>query len=95
MVQSIDIELTAADIVVLTDLIYEQAPRLCIDGEWYHPHCLAPHSELARLVQSDYHGARNDQAAAESLAPGEFFTQEHRPKKNYQYYAQLVDRCDS
>ena len=63
MVQSIDIELTAADIVVLTDLIYEQAPRLCINGEWYHPNCLPSHSELARLVQSDYDSARNDQCS--------------------------------
>jgi len=34
MVQSFEIELTAADIVTLTDLIYEQVPRPWIDGAW-------------------------------------------------------------
>src|ERR1700728_90790 len=95
MIQSLAIELTAADIVVLTDLIYEQAPGLWINGEWYCPGCLEANSELARLIESYYDGARNDQAAAESLAPGESLAQEHRAEKNHQCDAQLVDRCDS
>lgn len=34
-----EIELTAAEIVILTDLIYEQAPQIWSDGEWC---CLQP-----------------------------------------------------
>ena len=95
MVQSLNIELTPADIMVLTDLIYEQAPRLWINGEWYCPNSLEPDSETSRLVQSYYDSARNDQAAAESLAPRESLAQEHRSEKNHQCDAQLVDRRDS
>ena len=37
MIQSLELELTAADIVALTDLIYEEAPHFWRDGEWFYP----------------------------------------------------------
>ena len=100
MVQLQEIELTAADIVILTDLIYEQAPQLWIDGgEWRSPQWLESNSHALGLIQSHYDNARNDEPAADSLAPGESLSQENCAEENYQHYAQFVDgrysRCGS
>lgn len=84
MIQSLEIELTANDIVILTDLIYEQAPRLWIEGEWYCPHCLESNSNALDLIQSYYNSARNDEATAESFAPCESLAKEYRAAQDYE-----------
>jgi hypothetical protein len=40
MAQSLEIELTAADIRILIGLIYDGVPRIWLGGEWGCPHCL-------------------------------------------------------
>jgi len=87
MIQSLEIELTASDIVILTDLIYEQIPRLWIEGEWYCPHGLESNSNVLDLIQSYYNSACNDEAAAESLAPCESLAKEYRAAQDYEYNA--------
>jgi len=88
-----EIELSAAEIMILTDLIYEQAPRLWSDGEWYCP-VLLEWDSMA-LIQSYYDCARNDEAAAESLTRSKPLAKEQCSEQDYQRHAQLVDGSDS
>ncbi len=95
MVQLLEIELSAADIVILTDLIYEQLPQLWMDGEWYCPQCLDSNSNALGLIQSYYDSACNDEAAADGFAPGESLSQKYCAEQDYQHDAQFVDGRDS
>ena len=92
MVQLLEIELSAIEVVILTDLIYEQAPQFWVDGEWYSPHCLESNSNGMRLIQNYYDRSCNDEATAHGLAPSESLTQEYCAEQDYQRDAQFVDR---
>jgi hypothetical protein len=66
MAQSFEIELTAADIRILTGLIYDGVPRIWLGGEWGCPHCL----ELNDITVTQCPcGVRRDREP-DTLAPG-------------------------
>jgi hypothetical protein len=88
MIQSLELELTAADIVTLTDLIYEQAPQFWRDGEWFCPQTLA---REALLVQRCGDSAGNNEHSAQRLSPGNSLAEKQCAKKNYQRHAEFVD----
>jgi hypothetical protein len=70
MVQSLEIELTTADIVILTDLIYEDAPQFWMNGEWYCPPRTRLRNKIAPLIERDHYCPSDNERSATSLAPG-------------------------
>jgi hypothetical protein len=89
MIQSFELELTAADIVTLTDLIYEDAPQFWKDGEWFCPQTL---EQETLLIQRCCDSANNDEHSAHRLSPGDSLAEKQCAKKNYQRHAEFVDR---
>jgi hypothetical protein len=91
----LEIELTAIDIVILSDLIYEQVARLWMNGEWCYPRGMESNVYTAGLNQSYYDGARNDKAAANGFPPRESLAQEYRAEQDHEHHTQFIDRSYS
>ena len=88
MNQPLEMQLTAADIVTLTDIVYEQAPQFWRGGEWFSPQIFGRET---LLIERCCDGAGNDEHAAERFSPGNSLAEKQRAKHNYERHAEFID----